>query len=180
MMKPLDFAMMRSKRDAPIRAELYLRNDTYGTYHVQQRVLTRIKSLADEGVFNEAGLEATVEGVTISEADSREEAVKTYAEFTNWADANGFSLEPAFDRRRRFTPGKTELCEAVIFPVVSLAIYEGDRLRAVLPATDEYAHYTVHEALEGFERGDLDQWLSRFTGITVNRTEPRIQTLADL
>ncbi len=162
------------------RAELYLRSDTFGTYDAQQRVLDRIQDLDDRGVFDAAHIAAQWDGLATYETDFRSEAVRTYEEFEDWADANGFSLEPAFDRRPRFVPGKEELQECVVFPVVSLAIYEDDTLRAVLPATDELSHYTVHEALEGFERGDVDRWLSRFTGVTVDRTEPRLSEPVEL
>lgn len=162
------------------RAEIYLRTDTIGTYDAQKRVLDRIRSLADDGVFDEAGVESTWQGVETAEVEVRDEAVRTYEEFRDWAEANDFSLEPAFDRRPRYVTGTTEVEEAVVFPVVALAIYVGDQLRAVLPSSDEFHHYTVHEAIEGFERGDLDRWLERFSGVSVDRTEPRLSATTDL
>ncbi|MHB9286346.1 HTH domain-containing protein [Halobacteriales archaeon Cl-PHB] len=156
------------------RAELYVRSDTFGTYDAQQRALERMQDLEAQGVFDAAHLAATWEGVATYETDFRSEAIRTYEEFADWADANDFSLEPTFDRRPRFVPGSEELQECVVFPVVSLAIYEGETLQAVLPSTDELSHYTVHEALEGFERGDIDRWLDRFAGVTVDRSEPRL------
>lgn len=160
------------------RAELYLRTDTIGTYGPQKRVLDRIQSLESQGVFDTAELEATWDGIETYAPDVREEAVETYEEFESWAEANDFSLEPAFDTRPRYVEGTTDVREAVIFPVVALAIYVDDELRAVLPSADTYGHYTVHEALEGFERGDLDRWLSQFRGVSVDRTEPRLQPMA--
>lgn len=160
-----------------VRCELYLRIDTYGTYDAQQTVLERVRSLADRGVFDSADVEAEWEGVHIREDEVRDEALATYEEFEDWAAANDFSLEPAFDRRQRYVQGTVERREAVIFPVVALAVYEGDELRAVLTCSDEFGHYTVHEALEGFERGDLDRWLSRFTAVGVDRIEPHLGTV---
>lgn len=162
------------------RAELYLRTDTIGTYRAQKRVLDRIRTLDEAGVFDEAGVASRWQGVETYAGDVRPEAIRTYEEFQDWADANDFSLEPAFEERRRYLPGTTELHDAVLFPVVALAIYVGEDLRAVLPASDEYSHYTVHEALEGFERRDLDRWLSRFRGVSVGRTEPHIESTAEL
>ena len=157
------------------RAEVYLRTDTIGTYEAQKRVLDRLRSLDDLGVFDRTGLEATWEGIETYASDVRPEAVETYEEFRAWAAANGFTLEPAFDRREWYVTGTTETREAVIFPVVAMAIYVDEDLRAVLPSSDDYGHYTVHEAIEGFERGDLDRWLSRFRGISVDRSEPRLE-----
>lgn len=162
------------------RAEVYLRSDVIGRDEAQQRVLDRIRRLDDRGVFDVAELESTWQGVEIAETDDRPEALRTYDEFADWAEANDFSLAPAFDRRERYVEGTTERREAVIFPVVALAIYVGDQLRAVLPSSDEFTHYTVQEAIEGFERGDVDRWLSRFRGITVDRTTPHLEATADL
>lgn len=162
------------------RAEVYLRSDVIGRDDAQQRVLDRIRRLDDRGVFDVTDLESTWQGVEIAATDDRPEALRTYGEFADWAAANDFSLEPAFDRRERYVEGRTERREAVIFPVVALAIYVGDQLRAVLPSSDDFSHYTVHEAIEGFERGDVDRWLSRFQGISVERQAPRIETTADV
>jgi hypothetical protein len=162
------------------RAEVYLRSDVIGHDAAQQRVLDRIERLDERGVFDVAELESTWQGVEIAATDDRPEALRTYEEFADWAAANEFSLAPAFERRERYVEGTTERREAVVFPVVALAIYVGDQLRAVLPSSDEFSHYTVHEAIEGFERGDLDRWLSRFRGITVERTAPRVETTTDV
>lgn len=162
----------------PLRCEVYLRNDTYGTYEAQQSVIRRVESLADRGVFDEAGVESEWASVHIKQGEDKDDALATVEEFEDWADENGFSLAPAFQRRERYVTGTTARREAVVFPVVALAVYEGTELRAVLPSSDEFGHYTVHEALEGFERGDLDRWLSRFDGIDVERTEPHIETAA--
>lgn len=162
------------------RAELYLRTDTYGTFDAQRRVLDRLRSLEAQGAFDAANVGATWQGVETYDGDAREGAIRTYEEFRDWAGANGFSLEPAFDRRPRYVTGTTDVEEAVVFPVVALAIYVGEDLRAVLPSSDEYAHYTVHEAIEGFERGDIDRWLGRFRGIAVDRTEPHLEATAAL
>ncbi len=162
------------------RAEVYLRTDTIGTYDAQKRVLDRLNRLDEQGVFDNAELASTWDGIETYAGDVRPEAIETYREFQDWAEANDFTLEPGFDVRERYVTGTTEKRDAVIFPVVALAIYVDDDLRAVLPSADRFGHYTVHEAIEGFERGDLDRWLSRFRGITVDRTEPRITPTAEL
>ena len=38
-------------RDTRLRAELYLRGDTYGTFDAQQQVLNRVNRLEANGVF---------------------------------------------------------------------------------------------------------------------------------
>ena len=161
------------------RCELYYRTDTIGHFDVQRRILEQVESLADRGVFDRT-VDATWQQVETRESDGSEPAHATYREFRDWAAANGFSLEPAFDVRPRYVPGTTEIRDTVIFPVVALAIYGDDELRAVLPSSDEFGHYTVPEALEGFERGDLHRWLARFTGVTVERTAPHLPVTATI
>lgn len=156
------------------RCELYFRTDTIGWFDAQQRVLDRVRSLEDTGVIDEAALEATWQGIETREVEPRPEAMATYEEFADWAEANDYALEPAFDVRPRYVPGTTDVEDAVIFPVTAMAIYADDQLRAVVPATDDWDHYTVQEALEGFERGDVHRWLSRFEGVTVDRQEPHM------
>jgi hypothetical protein len=157
------------------RCELYFRTDTIGWFDAQERVLERVRSLSEMGVIDDAELKATWQGIETREVEPRPEAVATYEEFADWAEANDFSLKPAFDVAPRYVPGTTEIEDAVIFPVTAMAIYAGDTLRAVVPATDEFDHYTVQEALEGFERGDIHRWLSRFEGVTVDRQEPHME-----
>ena len=158
------------------RCELYYRNDTIGRFDVQRRIMDRLRALEERGVFEET----TWHQIETRESDGRPEAHATYADFEDWARANEFSLEPAFDVRPRYVPGTTEIRETVIFPVVALAIYDGAALQAVVPSSDEFSHYTVPEALEGFDRADIDRWLSRFRGVAVDRESPHLPASATL
>lgn len=161
------------------RCELYYRKDTIGRFDVQQRIIDRLRRLEKQGKFHET-FKTNWSQVETRESDGSPEAHATYQDFKDWAQANGFSLEPAFDVRPRYVPGTTEIRETVIFPVVALAIYEGDDLQAVVSSSDEFSHYTVPEALVGFERGDIDRWLSRFRGVTVERWSPHLPVSARL
>lgn len=156
------------------RCEVYLRTDTIGDFDAQQRVLDRIHALDERNGRFTGRKEAEWNGVETRECDSRDEMRATYEDFEAWADANGFSLKPAFAVGPRYIPGTTKLRDAILFPVVALAIYRDEELRAVLPSSDPVNHYTVEEALEGFERGDIDRWLARFSGVTVGRTAPHL------
>jgi len=62
----------------------------------------------------------------------------------------------------------------VVFPVVSLAIYDGPDLQAVFPCSDEERIYRVQDCLDAFERGDRG-WFTQFDSITVDRTEPLLE-----
>ena len=175
--------MMRdSTTDGPTaarRVELYLREDTYGTYDRQQAILERVRGLEERGVVDETAVDASWQRIRTPEQDPRDDAIATYEEFEAWISENGYSLEPAFERRQRSYLGTEAVSEVVVFPVVSLAVYEGDVLRSVFPCSDEAGtvHFTVGDCLEAFEAGE-ETWFERFTSVTVDRTEPRLDPAA--
>ncbi|MEA5387462.1 HTH domain-containing protein [Haloarculaceae archaeon H-GB11] len=160
------------------RVELYLRGDTYGTYDAQQTVLSRVNSLEDDGTLADATVEADWQRVRTPEQDSRDGALATYEEFREWARRNSYSLEPAYQRRTRAYMGTDVVHDVVTFPVVSLAVYDGDDLSAVFPCADGDLNYTVQDALAAFEDGRIDEWLARFETVSVDRTEPLLELTA--
>ncbi|EMA23559.1 MULTISPECIES: HTH domain-containing protein [Haloarcula] len=164
--------------DTHLRAELYLRGDTYGTFDAQQQVLNRVKRLEANGVFSESMLAGEWQRIRTMAEDKRSEAIRTYEEFRDWAGQNDHSLEPAFERRNRSYVGMDRVDDVVVFPVVSLAIYDGDDLEGVFPCSDEERTYTVGDALEAFERGDED-WLAQFDSLSVDRTDPLLEPGVD-
>jgi len=160
--------------DTHLRAELYLRGDTYGTFDAQQQVLNRVNRLEANGVFSESMVSGEWQRIRTMAEDKRSGALATYEEFDDWATRNGSSLEPAFERRTRTYVGMDRVDEVVVFPVVSLAIYDEKRLQSVFPCTTDEHTYTVGDALDAFERGD-EEWLAQFDTVTVSRTEPWLE-----
>jgi hypothetical protein len=160
--------------DSQLRAELYLRGDTYGTFDAQQQVLNRVKHLEANGVFTDSMVSGEWQRIRTMAEDKRSGALATYEEFRDWAERNGHSLEPAFERRTRTYMGMDRVEDVVVFPVVSLAIYDDTQLEAVFPCTDAERTFTVGDALEAFESGD-ENWLAQFDSVTVGRTEPWLE-----
>ena len=156
------------------RAELYLRGDTYGTYDPQQDVLARVRDLEVNDVLDESTVADEWQRIRTTSEDCRDGALTTYEEFSEWTDQNGYSLEPAFEQRSRSYVGLNQVDEVVVFPVVSLAIYDGPDLQAVFPCSDEERIYRVQDCLDAFERGDRG-WFAQFDSITVDRTEPLLE-----
>ena len=99
--------------------ELYLRGDTYGTYDRQKSVLDRVRDLAEEGVVADAEVDTSWQRIRTPELDCSDAALDTYEEFRAWAEENGYSLEPAFERRRRSYIGTDVVNEVVVFPTAS-------------------------------------------------------------
>ena len=157
------------------RAELYLRGDTYGTFDAQQGVVNRMRSLEAEGVLDAAKVDGGWQRIRTNDEDGRAGAIATYREFANWARRNGYSLGPAFEERQRAYMGLDRVDDVVVFPIVTLAMYEDERLRGVFPSSDGDQVYRVDDALEALEAGD-ESWFEKFDSITVDRTEPWLRT----
>lgn len=153
------------------RAELYLRGDTYGTFDAQQHVLNRMKQLEAEGVLDASTVDGGWERIRTVDEDGRAGAIATYREFEAWARRNGYSLGPAFEDRKRAYVGLDRVDDVVVFPVVTLAMYEEDRLRGVFPCSDGDHVYRVEDCLDALEHDD-EGWLARFDAITVDRATP--------
>jgi hypothetical protein len=164
----------RRRRTRAYRIEVYLREDTYGTFDAQRRVLDRLASIEGTGVLGAVGTDRWDARRTV-EYDHREGALSTYGEFEEWARHNDATLGPAFERRIRTTLGGTEAREIVVFPVIALAVYRADRLLAVFPSTVDGDHYTVHDCLDAFGSGNVDRFLARFTPRAVRRRRPHLR-----
>lgn len=160
------------------RVELYLRGDTYGTYDRQQAILERVRDLESEGVVAETSVDASWQRIRTPEQDGRDGALATYEEFSEWARRNGYSLEPAFERRSRSYLGTDAVHDVVVFPLASLAVYEGTELQAVFPCSggDGDVHFSVPDCLDAFEGGRADEWLEQFSPVDVARAEPHLET----
>lgn len=160
--------------DAPLRAELYLRGDAHRSFGVQELV-TRAERLEANGTFSRSLVAGEWHRYHTQAEDWRSAAMDAYEAFREWAETNGFSLEPGFQQRKRSFIGMDDVEDVVVFPLLALALYDARELRAVFPCTDESRTYTVESALSAFERGDED-WLTQFDPVTVEHTEPRLES----
>jgi hypothetical protein len=165
--------------DVTLRGELYLRNDTYGTFEVQREIADRVERLAADGPLGAATVGDCWQSIHASIEDCRDEALETFDVFGQWAERNGFTLEPAFQRRTRSFLGTDREQEVVVFPVVSFALYEDDALQAVFPCSDADGarHHSVGDCLDAFESCHWE-WFDQFRSLTVDRDEPLMEATA--
>lgn len=143
-----------------LRLELYLRGDTYGTFDRQEAILERVRSLSPAEPVEETIVSEWEKRVRATGGSS--EALSAFEEFDSWASERGLELAPAFERRTQTTLVSESTYDIVVFPVVCLALYEEDDLRAVLPVHGGDGVVTVEEALDAIEAGELEFLLSRF------------------
>ncbi|MHC3438842.1 HTH domain-containing protein [Natrialbaceae archaeon A-gly3] len=80
----------------------------------------------------------------------------TVAEYREWAERHGYSLDPAFRRRETGSLLSQDSRSEVVVPTISLAVYEDGELQCVTPCSDGTATYTVEECLEALEAGVTD------------------------
>ncbi|MFC4246716.1 HTH domain-containing protein [Natribaculum luteum] len=78
------------------------------------------------------------------------------AEFRSWADRNGYTLRPAFDRRDVSSMvARTSRSELVV-PMICLAVYEDDDLQCVAPCSDGDDVFTAADCLAALESDASD------------------------
>jgi len=132
--------------DRNVRVELYLRQDTYGTFAAQQRALDRLEALDALGC-------AGVRVFRTMEYECREMPLLACEAFENWARANDVRLASGFERRQWERPQWTDAIDVATFPVVRVAICSDHTVDAVFPCTDDGVYYSVGDCLGAFESG---------------------------
>lgn len=85
-------------------------------------------------------------------SDSGPSVSRTVDAFESWADREGYSLRPAFDRCET-TSMLGRPAAQIQVPTVCIAVYEGDDLQCVAPCSDGDRTYTVEDCLAALEDG---------------------------
>lgn len=152
--------MTTENPDSQLWGELWLRRDTYGTYDAQQAVRDRVRELESRGVLGDSTVSGWGTEQLTFEADCRSAALAALEAFETWAARNGVDLEPAFERRQLSPLLSSESYEVAVFPVVCLALYEGNDLRGVFPSRPDDEVRTVEQALDALEAGDAEELLA--------------------
>lgn len=141
-------------RTGSIRAVLRLRTlGPFGLNPPQTEVIDRLRALAEGGPIDDLDVDVWTTPMGITRTTDRDptDMRETVTEFMEWADANGCTLRPAFDRRSVASEDAGEGQNGrIVTPLITLAIYEEERLRAVYPHIDEDVN-TVHDGVEALE-----------------------------
>lgn len=93
--------------------------------------------------------------VRLDDAGPHREVVEEFRRFSRWAENHGVTVEPPFETRTRASIVEDGGIEVLATPVLSLALYRNDRLAAVFPHTDGERTYTIADALDRLEAGEL-------------------------
>lgn len=119
----------------------------------QTEVIDRLRGLTEDGPL--ADLDVDVWGIAmgITQTVGRDPmgTRETVAEFERWATEQGCTLRPAFDWRSADSEADEGRNGLIVTPLITLAVYDGERLRAVYPHMDDDEVHTVHDGIEALE-----------------------------
>lgn len=165
------FPVTTLERAEDIRVECYVRSSVpTSVTETTNALIERLQQLCDQGHISDFQVTQwpSERHAVAKTGERRPTRNALVAEFEQWADQHGYTLEPAF--RREEIPssplelGANETRERVRVPFVAVALYEADTkrgpeteaLRGVVPYTEgsntaEGRTYTVYEWLSVLE-----------------------------
>lgn len=79
-----------------------------------------------------------------------------YLAFSRWARARGVRLRPFFATRECYAADTGELCDWLVFPAITLAVYDGGDLVAVYPHADGEESRSVADGLSALAGDSAD------------------------
>lgn len=138
-----------------LRVEIRLRESaTYGVQRQIEDIISRLRRLEQRGTVETVDISVWGRDVTTADPGSTER-YRTYRAFKEWATQNGCDLAPAFQRR---VTNQTLLDDEprtvrIVVPIVCIALYDEDGIKAVFPHCVAGEAMTVDRALELLETG---------------------------
>ncbi|MDZ7730814.1 MAG: HTH domain-containing protein [Natrialbaceae archaeon] len=150
--------MPPSADDGPGRLEVHLKVRAHFPSCVSDRleqVVSRVEGLLEQGTIDAVDVSAWIRlypDRPVLENNERE----TLQQYLDWASRHGYVLQPAFRCHESSSLVETTSRTAVEVPMVSLAVFEDDQLRCVVPYSNGDVVESVEEYLELLERGHIE------------------------
>lgn len=131
------------------RIEAYLRGACPAIVREhQESVLERLDRLSEAGPID-VGVQTWAKRAAVDDEASL--GVRKYGEFAAWAREANVTIRPFFDTRTCYSSIAGRPREVLVAPVVCIAAYADDNLRAVYPHADDGRTYTVGDFLSALE-----------------------------
>lgn len=124
--------MPESTRDGQRRVALFIRDDP--PEPVQRRlddVTVTLERLVSTGEIDSYTVQRWSKRQPVDAAQPAQRS--RYTSFSEWARAAGVRLTPGFHTRECYSMETGECERSLVFPVVCLAVYDGDDVDAVYP-----------------------------------------------
>ena len=142
------------------RIECWLRDSASpGVHDRQAAVYDRLERYESEGRIAELNVDVwgrrvrrPPDGAT-DEDGLGSDLWAVYRAFESWAERTGHELAPAFRRRKLASLVDDVEGDVVVLPIVCLAVYDDDALRAVVPCSTPDGVVTVEDCLAALEEG---------------------------
>ncbi|WP_222918827.1 HTH domain-containing protein [Natrinema sp. SYSU A 869] len=93
--------------------------------------------------------------------DAEPSVSPTVDTFESWADREGYTLRPAFERHETESMLSRRSTTEIQVPTVCVAVYEDDDLQCVAPCSDGDRTYTVENCLNALEDGSTEPFADR-------------------
>lgn len=136
---------------SPVRAIVRLRTlGPSGLNPPQTEVIERLQTLTEDEASSVTDLDIDIWGVSMgtTQTDARDPVCirERVAEFKQWVDEQGYTLRPAFEWRPAEAENTGE--GEIVTPLITLAVYEGERLQAVYPHVEGDDVCTVSDGVK--------------------------------
>lgn len=144
--------------EANVCVEVWVRDLSLPPDDPRTSVVSRLHEFEETGLVDDVSIHVWGKCVSVSDewADETSPPVRErIADFREWADRNGHTLEPAFRWCEESTMLSEEQNEVIRLPLQCLAIYEGDRLVGVFPCSTDNGTKTVADCLQRLETGGV-------------------------
>lgn len=110
--------------------------------------LARLERLDESGRIDAVEIRTWPAEVPVDSPRSDPSVLDVYRTFVVWAERADASIDPPFTARTKHSRTTDETRTVLSTPVLSLAVYEDETLRAVYPHEDETGIHTVGQAVD--------------------------------
>lgn len=119
----------------------------------RDRLRERLRELGTDGQVDEFEVIDCPKRIRCERPVDRE-ARDRYDEYSRWARDRGVSLRPSFDVRECYAMDSGEKGDWVVFPAITVAVYETGALAAVYPHADGDDYRSVADGLAALAEAD--------------------------
>ncbi|WP_226479271.1 HTH domain-containing protein [Natrinema amylolyticum] len=142
-----------------VRIEVFLRNNaSAAVVEPLREIVARARRLEKRAIAADVRVETwtSVRPALERLSDAGPSVSLTVDAFESWADREGYTLRPAFERHETESMlGHRPVAEIQV-PTICVAVYEDDDLRCVAPCSDGDRTYTVEDCLDALEDGSTE------------------------
>lgn len=139
-----------------LNLDLYLRS-SLSAHEQFDDILNRLEKLKKEGLIEGFNTYDWADEIMVKANESRYErsnfALDKFKEFEEWAEEHGKDIRPCFDIREYESSFTDESRKVVVLPMMCVAAYIEDELKAVYPCFDGDEYCTVQDYLSALEVG---------------------------